>query len=91
MMLLALIPNWLKISVAGVIAMIIIVGASFSLGKREGKNELRADIEVQAAKEALKRIDNLEKNNASFRNLDSHHRCLVFARDSGLPDSTCDD
>lgn len=91
MMALVLMPNWMKIGVAGVIALILIVGASFSLGKREGKNELRADIEVQAAKEALKRIDNLEKNNASFRNLDSHHRCLVFARDSGLPDSTCDD
>jgi putative SOS response-associated peptidase YedK len=91
MMFLGLIPNWLKMAVGGVIAMIIIVGASFALGKREGKNELRADIEVRAAKEALKRIDNLEKNNASFRNLDSHHRCLVFARDSGLPDTTCDD
>lgn len=91
MMALALIPNWLKVGMAGVIALIVVVGTSFSLGKREGKNELRADIEVQAAKEALKRIDNLEKNNASFRNLDSHHRCLVFARDSGLPDSTCDD
>lgn len=91
MMFLALIPNWLKFSMAGVIVMITAVGASFSLGKREGKKELRADIEVQAAKEALKRIDNLEKNNASFRNLDNHHRCLVFARDSGLPDTICDD
>ncbi len=91
MMALAFMPNWMKIGVAGVIALIVIVGTSFSLGKREGKKELRADIEVQAAKEALKRIDNLEKNNASFRNLDLHHRCLVFARDSGLPDSTCDD
>lgn len=90
-MIFTLIPNWLKFGMAGVIAVIVIAGGSFALGKREGKNELRADLEVQAAKEALKRIDNLEKNNASFRNLDAHHRCLVFARDSGLPDTTCDD
>lgn len=87
----ALIPTWVKIAVAGIIGAGLLLAGTFALGKREGRSQATAEIEIKAAKEALKRIDNLEKNNASFRNLDSHHRCLVFARDSGLPDSTCDD
>ncbi|WP_320194949.1 hypothetical protein RMR10_011845 [Agrobacterium rosae] len=89
--MLKLLPEWLKLGAAAVVAVVLFGPVIHFLGKRDGRTEERAAIEVKAAKEALKRIDNLEKNNASFRNLDSHHRCLVFARDSGLPDSTCDD
>lgn len=49
----------------------------------------RAAVNAQAAKEAVARINNLEKNNANFRNLSDRDRCLVFMRDSGLPDSSC--
>ncbi len=91
MTFLALIPNWLKITAGGLVVLVLVAGGAYAIGKRDGRTEERAAIEIKAAKEALKRIDNLEKNNASFRNLDSHHRCLVFARDSGLPDSICDD
>lgn len=48
------------------------------------------DVRTQAALEALDRIAEMEKNNAKFKSLDAHERCLVFMRDSGLPDSECD-
>lgn len=43
-----------------------------------------------AAAEAINRIQELEKNNATFRSLTSRDRCLVLMRDSGLPDAECD-
>jgi hypothetical protein len=74
------------------------IGAGAALGallayypaKLIGRSEGRAAVQAEAAKEALQRIDNLEKNNASFRKLSDRDRCLVFMRDSGLPDSACD-
>ncbi len=81
-----LIPNWLKIGAAAVAGAALLSAASFQIGKREGKSVAQ----IEAAKAAIERISTLEKNNASFRSLSEHHRCLVFMRDSGLPDSACD-
>lgn len=83
----ALVPGWAKFGAAVVVGAALLSTASFHLGKREERTEAKAT----AAKEALDRIQTLEKNNASFRNLSDHHRCLVFMRDSGLPDSACDE
>ncbi|WCK73124.1 hypothetical protein G6L96_018225 [Agrobacterium tumefaciens] len=81
-----LILAWLKLGAAAVLGAALLSVASFHIGKREGRSETQ----IEAAKEAVKRITNLEKNNASFRNMSDRHRCLVFMRDSGLPDSACD-
>jgi len=81
-----LIPAWLKLGVVAVLGAALLSVTSFHIGKREG----RSATQMEAAKEAVKRIKNLEKNNASFRNMSDRHRCLVFMRDSGLPDSACD-
>ncbi len=81
-----LIPGWLKLGAAAVLGASLLSIASFQVGKREGKSVAQ----IEAAKEAVKRITTLEKNNASFRNMSDRHRCLVFMRDSGLPDSACD-
>ena len=80
-----LIPSWLKIGVATVIGAALLSIGSFQIGKREGKSVAQ----VEAAKAAIERINTLEKNNASFRSLSDRHRCLIFMRDSGLPDSAC--
>lgn len=48
------------------------------------------DVRKDAALEALDRIAEMEKNNANFKSLDARERCLVFMRDSGLPESGCD-
>lgn len=81
-----LIPGWLKIGAAAVAGAALLSAASFQIGKREGKSVAQ----IEAAKAALSRINTLDKNNASFRNMSDRHRCLVFMRDSGLPDSACD-
>ncbi len=82
----ALIPGWLKIGAAAVAGAALLSTASFQIGKREGKSVAQ----IEAAKAAIERINTLEKNNASFRSLSDRHRCLLFMRDSGLPDSACD-
>lgn len=87
MTFLALIPNWLKFAAGGLVALVLVAGGSYAIGKREGRSQAQAD----AARAALERINTLEKNNASFRNLDDRHRCIVFMRDSGLPESNCDE
>jgi hypothetical protein len=50
---------------------------------------VRQEIVAEQAKLALQRIENLEKNNADFNSLPDRERCLVFMRDSGLPESNC--
>ncbi|NTC83789.1 hypothetical protein [Agrobacterium tumefaciens] len=85
-MIWALIPNWLKFAAGGLLCAVLLASGSYWLGKREG----RSQTQIAAAKEALDRINQLEKNNASFRSLTDRGRCLVFMRDSGLPDSACD-
>lgn len=85
-MIWALIPNWLKIAAGGLLCAVLLASGSYWLGKREGRSQTK----IEAAKEAVNRINQLEKNNASFRNLTDRDRCLVFMHDSGLPDSACD-
>lgn len=81
-----LIPGWVKLGAAAALGAAVLSIASFQVGKREGKSAAQ----IEAAKEAVNRINTLEKNNASFRNMSDRHRCLVLMRDSGLPDSACD-
>ncbi|OOO15667.1 hypothetical protein [Agrobacterium pusense] len=81
-----LVPGWVKLGAAAVLGAALLSIASFQVGKREGKSAAQ----IEAAKEAVNRINNMEKNNASFRNMSDRYRCLVFMRDSGLPDSACD-
>lgn len=55
-----------------------------------GKSAQREEARSAAALEALDRIETMEKNNAGFSKLSDRDRCLVFMRDSGLPEQTCD-
>ncbi len=84
------IPTWLKITAGGVLGALALSAASYTLGKHHGASTERAAMQIQAAKNALDRVTQLEKNNATFRSLTPRHRCLEFMRDSGLPDSACD-
>ncbi len=88
--LLKLIPDSLKLPLAGGLGLILGAGLMFYPAKWIGAADERKDAQIQAASEALERIQNLEKNNANFRNLPARERCLVFMRDSGLPESECD-
>lgn len=88
--LLGLIPDSLKIPVIGGLGLILGASLMFYPAKWIGASSERQALQIRAAAEALDRIQDLEKNNANFRNLPAHERCLVFMRDSGLPESSCD-
>lgn len=78
--------DWIKIGAGGIAGALIVAGPIYLAGRGDGRDAARLD----AAKEAAARITNLEKHNANFRKLSNRDRCLVFMRDSGLPDSACD-
>ncbi|MFK0385004.1 hypothetical protein [Agrobacterium sp. NPDC090273] len=86
----ALDTTWLKIAAGAMACAVALSAGAFHLGKSVGRSTERAEIELKAAKNALNRITDMEKNNASFRDLTPRHRCLAFMRVSGLPDSACD-
>lgn len=69
---------------AAVVA-VLVVGGAFTYGKSVG----RQGAAVEAAQNALNRIEDVEKNNADFLALPDRERCLVFMRDSGLPKEHC--
>ena len=54
--------------------------------EQRGRNAERAAAVVEAGK----RIVNMEKSNAEFRNLPAVERCRALLRDSGLPLDECD-
>ena len=88
--LLSLIPDAIKLPVLSVAAAAVGAGLMFYPAKWIGEDQARDAAEASAAKNALARIQTLEENNADFRKLSDRDRCLVFMRDSGLPDSACD-
>lgn len=55
-----------------------------------GKSAGRAERDAKAAKTALERIEQLDRNNESFKRGSDRDRCVIFMRDSRLPVSNCD-
>jgi hypothetical protein len=83
--LLALLPGWGKWA-ALIVGGVLLVCVPFFYGKSIGRTQALAD----AAKIAINRISEMEKNDASFRSKPAHDRCVIFMRDSGLPIDQCD-
>jgi len=71
---------------ASVIAVFAVLYGVYSFGQRSE----RASAEIRESKKAIQRLNDLEKNNAAFRNLSPRHRCLEFMRDSGLSEDNCE-
>lgn len=88
--ILKLIPDWLKLPAVFVLGLLLGAAIMFYPAKWIGAKDERQAAQIRAASEALDRIQNLEKNNANFRNLPARERCLVFMRDSGLSEDNCD-
>lgn len=61
------------------------------LAYHSGKRAERDSAALEAAENALNRIEDMEKNNADFLALPDRERCLAFMRDSGLPEDSCDE
>ena len=83
--MLALLGNPLTRALGGLLVAALIVGSSYTYGKAVG----RQGAAVEAANNALDRIEDMERNNADFLALPDRERCLVFMRDSGLPEDHC--
>lgn len=76
---------------AGVLAgifLVFVLNAAWLIPRAEQRG--RALERAAAAAEAITRIQELEKNNETFRSLSPRDRCLALMRDSRLPDSACD-
>lgn len=81
------ITDYLKLGIGAIAGAALMAVPACSYGQFRERETAKAE----AAKEALNRITKMEKNDASFRKLPSRERCLAIVRDSGLPDSTCDE
>ncbi|GCA49313.1 hypothetical protein KGO5_01756 [Sinorhizobium sp. KGO-5] len=77
--------KWITAGIGSIVGAALMVIPACSYGQRIERQALA----VEASKNALERIQNLEKSNANFKKLSDRDRCLVFMRDSGLPDSAC--
>jgi hypothetical protein len=84
-----LLPEWVPIAGAAVVALGVGSAMGFAGGTWHGKALGKEEARAEAAVEAVDRISNMEKNNATFRNLPARDRCLVIMRDSGLPEDNC--
>lgn len=54
------------------------------------RDRLRQELAAEQERLALQRVKTLEKNNADFNRLSDRDRCLVYMRDSSLPEQACD-
>lgn len=79
--------DYLKLGIGAVVGAALTAVPACTYGEFRERDAAKAE----AAKEALNRITKMENNDASFRKLPSRERCLAIVRDSGLPDSTCDE
>lgn len=78
--------NWIPIGLGAIVgAALMVIPAC-----RYGQGIERDQVAAEQGRAALERITELEKSNANFKSLSDRDRCLVFMRDSGLPDGACD-
>ncbi|KKX24300.1 hypothetical protein [Rhizobium sp. LC145] len=78
--------DWMKLGAGAIVGGALMAAPAYFYGRQEAAEAAK----IEAAKNALNRIEKLEKNNANFRRLSDRDRCLVFMRDSGLPERECE-
>jgi hypothetical protein len=80
-MIWALIPNWLKYLLAGIVAVCILAGGGYLLGKREGRQQAKTEqlqTDIKAERERV-------KDDAKLRSLSDYDFCVVSLRRRGRP------
>ena len=77
--------DYVKIGVAAVLGALLASGPVFFYGQHKGEQ----NAELKAKTEALERIQEMDKNNAKFRNASQYDRCVILLRDSGLSIDGC--
>jgi len=80
------IGDYLKFGAGALAGALLVSGPVYLAGRSVGKDAGR----IEAAKQSVQRMQQLEKNNAEFNRLSDRDQCLVFMHDSGLPNSACD-
>ncbi|WP_343315883.1 hypothetical protein AAIB41_13960 [Brucella sp. BE17] len=84
---LGLIPNWLKLSLAAVLAAVLISAGAYQLGKQNGyqraaSEQLQEDIKAERER---------AKDDAKLRGLSDYDFCTLALRRRGLPVDRCDE
>lgn len=74
----------------GALASAALITGVYAYAHHVGYSSGQEDTRIAAAKEALERVQKMEKNSAAFKNLPALERCRAIMRDSGLPASNCD-
>lgn len=78
--------DWFKIGGAAVIGALLASGPVFLYAR----SVERTALEATAARDALERLGQMEKNDAKFKEKSPHDRCLEFMRFSKLRAEDCD-
>lgn len=89
-MIAALLATTAGRALAGTAVAVAIVAAAYAFGHHTGYSSAGEDMRVAAIKDAVKRVGDMEKNNAAFKNLPALERCRAIMRDSRLPAGNCD-
>lgn len=79
--------QYAALAAAAVAGAVLACGPAYLTGKSAG----RAEIEAQAAKNALERMAEVDKRHENFASKSDRDRCIIFMRDSRLPISNCDE
>lgn len=88
--MLKLLPDWALAAALAATALVVGSYLGFAGGTMHGRALGKEEARAEAAAEAVKRITEMEKNNAGFQKLPARERCRVFMRDSGLSADICD-
>lgn len=81
-----LIPAWLKYLLAGIVAVCIVAGGSYLLGKREGRQQAKTEQLQSDIKAERERV----KDDAKLRSLSDYDFCIVSLRRRGLQSADCE-
>jgi len=86
-MIWALIPSWLKYSLAAVLAAFLLLAGGYLIGKRDGRQQAVSD----QLQESIKAERERAKDDAKLRDLSDYDFCTLALRRRGLPVDQCDE
>ncbi len=86
-MIWALIPNWLKYSLAALVAAVFVSGGAYLYGKQIGHRQAVSD----QLQESIKAERERAKDDAKLRDLSDYDFCTLALRRRGLPVDQCDE
>ncbi|MPR61280.1 hypothetical protein [Brucella intermedia] len=86
-MIWALIPNWLKYSLAAVLAAFLLLAGGYLIGKRDGRQQAV----TEQLREAVKAEKERGKDDEKLRGLTDYDFCALALRRRGLPVDQCDE